>query len=75
MLILFGFKTAIKELYRTHAVCPNCGQRASQRIDQRASKFTLFFIPLFTTSRKYSRTCSYCGVTSALSKAEVDALV
>ncbi|GAB3536864.1 hypothetical protein GCM10027403_19040 [Arthrobacter tecti] len=74
MLILFGFKTAVKELSRKHAVCPNCGQQASQRIDQRATKFTLFFIPLFTTSRKYSRTCAYCGVTSELSKVEKDAL-
>ncbi|NJC24311.1 transposase [Arthrobacter pigmenti] len=75
MLILFGFKTAVKELSRRQAVCPNCGQHASQRIDQRATKFTLFFIPLFTTSRKYSRTCAYCGVTSELSKGEKDALV
>lgn len=75
MLILFGFKTAVKELFRRQAVCPNCGQNASQRVDERASKFTVFFIPVFTTSRRYSRTCAYCGITYELSKSEKNALV
>ncbi|WP_309070793.1 zinc-ribbon domain-containing protein [Arthrobacter sp.] len=74
MLILFGFKTAVKELFRRQAVCPNCGQHASQRVDERASKFTLFFIPLFTTSRRYFRTCSYCGITAQVSKSEMNAI-
>jgi hypothetical protein len=74
MLILFGFKTAVKELFRRHAVCSNCGQNASQRVDERASKFTLFFIPIFTTRRRYSRTCAYCGITAELSKSEKNAL-
>ena len=74
MLILFGFKTAVKELFRRQAVCPNCGQHASQRVDERASKFTVFFIPLFTTRRRYLRTCAYCGVTAELSKSEKNAL-
>ncbi|MFJ6279549.1 zinc-ribbon domain-containing protein [Arthrobacter subterraneus] len=75
MFILFGFKTAVKELFRRQAVCRNCGQNASQRVDERASKFTVFFIPVFTTSRRYSRTCAYCGITSELSRSEKNALV
>jgi transcription elongation factor Elf1 len=74
MLILFGFKTAMKELFRRQMVCPNCGQNASQRVDERSSKFTVFFIPVFTTSRRYLRTCAYCGITSELSKSEKNAL-
>lgn len=75
MLLLFGFKTAVKELGRRHATCPNCGQNASQRIDERSTRFTLFFIPLFSTGRRYLRTCSYCGITSELSRSEKNALV
>ena len=74
MLLLFGFKTSMKELFRRQAVCPNCGQNASQRVDERSSKFTLFFIPIFTTSRRYLRTCAYCGITAELSKSEKNAL-
>lgn len=74
MLILFGLKTAVKELFRRQWVCGNCGRNASQRVDERSTRFTLFFIPLFTTRRRYSRTCSYCGITAELSKAEKNAL-
>ncbi|WP_323959936.1 zinc-ribbon domain-containing protein [Arthrobacter sp. JZ12] len=74
MLILFGFNTRVKELFRRQAVCSNCGQHASQRVDERSTRFTVFFIPLFTTRRRYSRTCAWCGITAELSKSEKNAL-
>lgn len=74
MFILFGFKTAVRHLSSVPETCGFCHQNAAQRIEERATRFTLFFIPLFTTRRRYGRTCSNCGGSTALSKQEKDAL-
>jgi len=48
---------------------------AHQHLEERATKFTLFFIPVFTTSRSYRITCSNCGATSTVNSREKRALV
>ena len=74
MFILFGFKTAIRHLFTTSGTCQYCTQHVAQRIEERATRFTLFFIPLFTTRRRYGSTCSNCGGSTPLSKQEKEAL-
>ncbi|MDQ0754249.1 zinc-ribbon domain-containing protein [Arthrobacter sp. B3I4] len=74
MLLLFGLRTALKDLPGRLATCPNCGQFVHHRLQERATKFTLFFIPVFTTSRTYQITCSNCGQTSAIKARQKNAL-
>lgn len=74
MFILFGFKTAVKLLFSRPDTCRYCRQHAAQRVEERATKFTLFFIPLFTTRRRYQQTCDNCGGATELSKREKAAL-
>lgn len=74
MFILFGFKTAVRNLFARPATCRYCHQNASQRVEERTSKFTVFFIPLFTTRRRYAQICANCGATTELSKSEKNAL-
>jgi hypothetical protein len=74
MLLLFGIKTAIKQLPGRLSTCRYCGSTVEHYLEERASKFTVFFIPLITLSRKYRITCSNCGQQSSLSRGGLRAL-
>lgn len=74
MLILFGFKTVFRVLPGRMLTCKYCGITALQHLEERANKFTLFFIPVFTTSRAYQMVCSKCGAPTYLSSDELKAL-
>ena len=74
MLLLFGFKTVVKALQGKAATCQYCRQVGHHHLEERATKFTLFFIPVFTTSRKYNITCSNCGYVSSISARQKRAL-
>lgn len=66
MFLLFGLKTALKDRPGRAATCQHCRLLVHHHLQERATKFTLFFIPVFTTSRAYQITCSNCGQTSAI---------
>jgi transcription elongation factor Elf1 len=74
MFLLFGLKTVLNELPGRPATCQRCGQFVHHRLQQRATKFTLFFIPVFTTSKSYRITCSNCGQTSAIKPRQAKSL-
>jgi len=74
MFLLFGLKTVLTELPGRPATCQHCRQFAHHRLQQQATKFTLFFIPVFTTSRSYRITCSNCGQTSAIKPRQAKSL-
>lgn len=74
MLLLFGLKTVVRALPGRRSACRYCGQYVEQYLEERANKFTLFFIPVFTLSRTYRITCSNCGQPSSLSKKGMRAL-
>ena len=74
MLVIFGVSVSEDVLGVLRYVCETCGNEAAHRVMRRRRRFTLFFIPIFTTSRRYSRTCAYCGITAELSKGEKNAL-
>jgi len=74
MLLLFGLETVLKALPGRLSTCRYCGVYAKQHLEERASKFTLFFIPVFTVSRTYRIACSNCGQRSSLSKRGMIAL-
>jgi transcription elongation factor Elf1 len=75
MLFIFGIKTAVKVLPARMATCQFCGQFARHFLEEHARKFTLFFIPVLTTSRSYQTTCSNCGRVSSMNAREGKALV
>jgi hypothetical protein len=68
MLLIFGIKGYAKSLVIVMLVCQNCGTPAAHRIEEYVRKFTLFFVPLFRISRKYSMTCTFCAQTTSISE-------
>lgn len=68
MFLLFG--TALRDRIITVVsfVCEYCRTPANQDVIEAATKFSLFFIPLFTISRKHYVVCSNCGGTTPLTK-------
>jgi hypothetical protein len=75
MFLLFGLKTALKDRPGRAATCQYCSQLAHHHLQERATKFTLFFIPVFTASRAYQVRCSNCGQTSAIKSRRKNALI
>nr|WP_244208486.1 zinc-ribbon domain-containing protein [Arthrobacter oryzae] len=51
----------MRDLPGRAATCQRCRQLVQHRLQERATKFTLFFIPVFTASRAFNITCSNCG--------------
>ena len=74
MFLLFGFKTVLTALPGKPATCQYCRSFVHHRLEERATKFTLFFVPVFTTSRKYNITCTNCGYDSSISARQKRAL-
>jgi hypothetical protein len=72
MLLIFGFKSYLRQLAIITLVCQNCGNPAAHRVVERIRKFTLFFVPLFRVSRKYSMTCTFCGQTTAITAEQAE---
>jgi tryptophanase len=75
IFLLFGLKTVLRGHPGRMATCQYCHQFAQHRLQERATKFTLFFIPVFTTSRAHSITCSNCGQNSIVKPRQKDALL
>ncbi len=74
MFFIIGFKTVIRSLFARPATCTYCGAYAPQHVEERANRLTLFFIPVFTASRRYMFTCSNCGRSTGISRSQKNAL-
>lgn len=68
MFLIFGVTPRERVLANVSFVCEYCGTHAPQRVLESASRFSLFFIPLFTVSRQYFVICSNCGGTTTLTR-------
>jgi hypothetical protein len=68
MFILFGLKTVSRTLSSRLGTCLHCRQYVPQDVFERASKVTVFFIPLLTASRRFQLLCSNCGYQTALTR-------
>lgn len=75
MLILFGFSRKPRVLATRPGSCPFCGVSGAQRVIEEAGKFSIFFIPIFTTSRRYYSACPNCGGQTEISRQQKDALL
>jgi uncharacterized protein YlaI len=74
-VIIFGTTGRLTLLAVVTFVCANCNTAAAQRVIERATKFSLFFIPLFTLGRSYYVECSHCGRTTRIDRAQADRYV
>lgn len=68
MFLLLGTTLRERVLTVVSFICHFCGVQARQDVVEQATKFSVFFIPLFTVSRRYHVVCSNCGGATALSK-------
>ena len=75
MLILFGTRSYIHQLAMITLLCGRCGNPAAHSLKKRVMKFTLFFVPLFPISTKYSTQCTFCGAEQKLSKEQAEQLL
>ena len=75
MLILFGLKTAFRTIRSRRGTCQHCRQYAEQDVVERATKLTIFFIPVLTTHRQFQLKCRNCGYVTALTRHQKNALV
>lgn len=74
-MIIFGFRSFVKQLAILTLVCGNCHNPAAHRVLQVTRMFTLFFIPLFPISRTRHMTCTFCGAGTRLNKAQTEQLL
>jgi transcription elongation factor Elf1 len=74
MFLLFGLKTLLRDLPGRMATCQYCGQFVQHYLQEGATKLTLFFIPVFTTSKAYNITCTNCGQRSTIKSRQKNAM-
>jgi hypothetical protein len=72
VLLIFGTRAFETLLLVVSFVCPHCGVDARQSVYKSATRFTLFFIPLFTVSTRYFVHCSNCGVATSLTRQQAE---
>lgn len=63
-MLIWGWKTYVTRMAVLFAVCAHCQHEGAQVIDVWRRKFTLFFIPTFTTSTTYVQQCTFCAAKS-----------
>lgn len=68
MFLIFGMAPRDRVLAVVHFVCEFCGTPAPQNVIESATRFSVFFIPLFTLSRRYSVACTNCGDATGLTR-------
>ncbi|CAL9340334.1 hypothetical protein SUDANB145_00250 [Streptomyces sp. enrichment culture] len=73
-MIIFGTKGYLYQLAVLTLVCGHCGNPAAHTLRKRVTKFTLFFVPLFPVSTKYTTQCTYCGAERKLTGEEAERL-
>ena len=73
--IIWGFKRYLTVLGMHTLVCSHCQRPAAHPLRQVVTRFTLFFIPLFPTSKKLVLQCTFCGYSQILTREDADRLL
>ncbi|WP_329347342.1 zinc-ribbon domain-containing protein [Streptomyces sp. NBC_01261] len=73
-MIIFGTKGYLYQLVILTLVCGNCRNPAAHTLRKRITKFTLFFVPLFPLSTKYTTQCTFCGLEQKITKEQAEQL-
>jgi thymidine kinase len=74
LMIIFGSKSYLYQLAILTLVCGSCGNPAAHTLRKRVSKFTLFFVPLFPYSTKYTTQCTFCGAEQKVTQEQAEQL-
>jgi hypothetical protein len=72
MILIWGWKPYLTLLATGNLVCARCHNPAAHRLHRLRKKFTLFWIPLFTTSTRYYLDCTFCGLQSTLTEQDAE---
>jgi len=72
MFIIWGSKNQREHLGKMSMKCPNCQDFRSFNVYETSSKFTLYYLPLFTYGRKQVAFCNSCGYLSDIPKGMED---
>lgn len=70
MFLLFGTDLTEKVINVVSFACGFCGVDARQDVITSSTRFTLFFIPLFSFSTRYRNESTNCGAETALTVAQ-----
>ena len=73
-MIIFGSRGYIYQLAILTLVCGHCSNPSAHTLRKRVTKFTLFFVPLFPLSVKYTTQCTFCGVEIRVTKEQAEQL-
>ena len=68
MFLFIGVFPREREIAVATSRCGHCHEEAAQHVIESGSRLWLFFIPLFTFSRRYFLVCSNCGGTTELTR-------
>jgi hypothetical protein len=71
VFLLFGSRVTEQIVNVVSFVCGYCDKQVAQNVIESKNRFTLFFVPLFTFSRRYRNQCSNCGGRTELSAEQV----
>ncbi|MFE4664906.1 zinc-ribbon domain-containing protein [Streptomyces sp. NPDC056716] len=74
-MIIFGTKGYLYQLAVLTLVCGCCGNPAAHTLRKHVTKFSLFFIPLFPVSTKYTTQCTFCAAEERVTKEVADRLL
>jgi hypothetical protein len=74
-VVIFGFRTKVLVLAMLTLLCPQCGTPAAHPLHKAVTRFTLFFIPLFPVKTRHTTQCTFCGLTSRVSKDQATQLM
>lgn len=66
-MLLFGAKAVQRQLPQERKVCPTCLSVTEHTVIDHDTRFTLYFIPLFSLKREVAYTCSQCGDSHVIS--------
>jgi hypothetical protein len=76
MFLLFGLRTREHLVSTRSMACEVCGVTAVQALVKRATKFTLFFVPLFPVRpSRYHLDCGNCGAIRPVDRGVAGRLV
>jgi hypothetical protein len=76
MFLLFGLRTRDRLISTHSGTCEYCGVIATQALVKRATKFTLFFVPLFPVRpSRYHLECGNCGTHRSVDRAVAGRMV
>lgn len=73
-MLIFGFPRKAHQIAMLMLFCRNCQGTFATALTKLVTKFSLFFVPLFPIAVSRKLTCTRCGTSQKISKADADQL-